>query len=378
MSNNEAMLKELLQNSRNSNSSLKDLISRVTALENEPPSKKIRLTNSGDSRIIKTKVFTSAQQPDPGPSTSGLNAQPSRDRSREMFPMLGEQINRANSIQDQPDHSPSDSYDDVVHTSASLDQILANSDSDSDVEESPPEFPILDSESLPTWHPSDAVFKWFSRVADIELKDEQISEISEAYLPSAEIETHFQPPLIPKPLWQKCKASRNEHKQMALFKIQQSTTLAIKPLIAVLETLDSNDPRQKQIASAIQLLCSSNLKTSRLRRSFTSNDIRKDLRSNIFSQPVDHLNLFGTDFDTVADNAVKAQSASQKVLFKPAVRKKNTPNQQESIAPPTSPTNSATQRNSSFRPPSNSNYSVSKNNRGNSSAKNRRGNYNRK
>ena len=274
-SNTDSMLKELLQNSRSNTSSLNDLVNRVTILEQEasieaPATKRIRLTNSGNCKVIKTKVFTSAQQPVPGTSTSGLNAQPSSLRSRQSFPLVsGESNARAfSNQQDQPDQS---SDDDPADSDFTLNQILTNSDSESEISvEAPSQYPILDTEIPPTWHPSDDVLKWFAQVADIELKDDQVSDISESYVPKAEVDAHFQPPLIPKPLWQKCKASHTEHKQMSLLKIQQSTTLAIKPLLSVLETLDSADPRQKQIASSIQLLCSSNLKTSRLRRSLTS------------------------------------------------------------------------------------------------------------
>ena len=106
MSTNESLLRDILQESRNTNSTVKDLAKRVADLEgssNDAVPKLIKLVPSGNkSNIILTKVFTSANQPDPGPSTSGLNV-PGSSGSRKSFPSVGES-SRAVVHEDQPDH----------------------------------------------------------------------------------------------------------------------------------------------------------------------------------------------------------------------------------------------------------------------------------
>lgn len=376
----DQILKELLVETRSNNASVRSLLERVSVLEERATSnesverrptkrkeqpnnvskdlnstskssstatatKKIKLVSSGSyppitpgvkklSSVLKTKTVSltkpSASQPVPG-SSSGQTASPGNARNQHVIPNLTISESSANPFLDQPDdfETSGDETDFERMTNNSipdLDQILNEELSDSKSEDESDEdvIPILDSETAPTWKPSDKVLKWYTQVADIELKDEQISEISDKFSPPAEIDVHFQPPQLPKALWQKCKSSSLEfQRQRTLWKIQQSSSLAIKPLLSVLETLESGDPKRKDIAASIQLICSSNLKMSRYRRNLSGHNIRKDIRANLFATPVSHLNLFGTEFETAADNALKSQAATQKIIYNAKPAKKS-------------------------------------------------------
>lgn len=175
--------------------------------------------------------------------------------------------------------------------------------------------PIISTTSKSNWSPCDEVLNWYTKVADIDLSDEQAREISDKYVPSSSISSHFEPPHLPPALWQKTKSSaQNTYKERSLFRIQSLSTSAIKPLLDVLDSLDAQDPNREKIASSIQLICSANLRTSRMRRAITSKFIKPELRQNLFSQPINHLALFGTEFATAAENANKAQATIQKVV----------------------------------------------------------------
>ena len=175
--------------------------------------------------------------------------------------------------------------------------------------------PIISSANKTNWSPGEEVMQWFASVADIDLTDDQIKSISDEYQPNTEVSQHFEPPQLPSPLWHKCKSHAQEaFKQRSLHRIQQLSCSAIKPLIDVLDSLDPNDPNREKIAASIQLTCSANLRTSRLRRALTARFIKQDIKQNLFSQPITHLDLFGSEFQTAAENANKSQATIQKVF----------------------------------------------------------------
>ena len=90
------------------------------------------------------------------------------------------------------------------------------------------------------------------------------------------------------------------------------------PLLSVLDSLDIKDPNQKLLASAIQVLCSANLKLSKTRRGAVRPLVKPELRSILCDQKVSHLHLFGSDFDKCNETASKAHSSiTIKVLIPP-------------------------------------------------------------
>ena len=97
-------------------------------------------------------------------------------------------------------------------------------------------------------------------------------------------------------------------------------------LLTVLDSLSPSDPNQQLLASSIQILCTSNLHLSRLRRSSMSRFVKHELKQPLFSQKVTHLHLFGEDIDSSANNIVKSQSSIQKMLIQPKPAPKNTKN----------------------------------------------------
>ena len=181
-----------------------------------------------------------------------------------------------------------------------------------------PSIPIFGSEPVSNWSLSQNTLDWFQRVADVELQGPQIAEISKSFLPVIEVEQDFTPPDIPLVFWRKLKNNSNDlFRQKCLLQVQKVTCLSLKALLTTLDSMTDNDPNMALIATAVQLICTANLQTSRIRRSDTSKFMKNEVKPNLFSLPVTHKNLFVADFETVGDNALKAQNSSQKMLFQP-------------------------------------------------------------
>lgn len=182
--------------------------------------------------------------------------------------------------------------------------------------------PIISNETNGNWHISEDTLQWYQTVADLELDEEQILNLEELYSSSDNIAEEFVPPKVPSVFWNKIRHNNVElYKHKSVMKSQKLTTLAVKPLLSVLDKMDRNDPNVSMIASSIQLICSANLQLSRLRRASTVKFMKNDFKSELFSLPVTHRDLFGTDFEAAADQAIKAQNSSQKVLFHPKPQK---------------------------------------------------------
>lgn len=202
-----------------------------------------------------------------------------------------------------------------------LEQLLEEENDFNDYEEEEEgditEYRVLGSDPEPSWVPPKSSFSWFKKIADIELKDKELETIVEGFKPPAELEHHFVPPKLPKSVWDAVKSSpADQFKQRVCFKAQSLTCTAIKPLLSVLDSLDPDDSVNiNNITTSIQLLCSSNLQLNRFRRSMTSPYIKKDLRKSMLAQPIKHDSLFGQDFEKSTDQAIKEQTATQKLLI---------------------------------------------------------------
>lgn len=183
------------------------------------------------------------------------------------------------------------------------------------------DLPIFGTDPEYNWAPSVNTMNWFRKVADIELTDNQVTEISDSYTPCDDIAADFVPPEIPPVFWNKMKSdSKNSlvyYNQRALWKSQKLYCLALKPLLSSLDNMEKDDPNLTNITTAVQLICSANLQTSRLRRASTAKFMKNDVKASLFAQPVTHKDLFGSDFESAADKALKSQNSSQKVLFIP-------------------------------------------------------------
>ena len=66
---------------------------------------------------------------------------------------------------------------------------------------SSPGLPIMGSENVGSWVPSARTMDWFCKVADHELDDGQIDSLFDTFLLSHEIAPYFEPPKLPKPIW---------------------------------------------------------------------------------------------------------------------------------------------------------------------------------
>ena len=111
------------------------------------------------------------------------------------------------------------------------------------------EIPIVSSEIEPTWSLDPRTLKWFEKVADIELKQDQVDSILEDFVPHEELEEHFTPPMLPIYIWNRIKteSSHDINKQRVVYKSQKLTSSALKPLPTVVGNLDSEDPNLKLV-----------------------------------------------------------------------------------------------------------------------------------
>lgn len=339
-----AFLKTIMADNRNNHDTLKNLSNRITSLENsnsktEPshptylnlkrkdtashgskggPIKRSKPLSDNNNNLITEDSSHGVLTPGamhPVAGSSRQSAEPGVVR-----PQLGSNTSMRTCSEAQPS-SDDDEYENYLNCEVSDIEQLVDINNESDVEshdKSPFDLPVIGDKREVMWKPPTRVMDWFQNVADIELKAEKLDEISESYISDGDVQKHFSPPVLPQALWQKAKTSQNDmFQQRSLLKIQDIQTLAIKPLLSVLSMNNCPQSIQNSIASSIQLLCTANLKTSRLRRALASKFVRKEIRPSLFSQPVTHLNLFGTEFDSAAEQAIKAQNSVQKVLTLP-------------------------------------------------------------
>lgn len=183
-------------------------------------------------------------------------------------------------------------------------------------------FPVVGLDPDSTWDPPARALDWYKKVADIDLTDAQVDSFMESFIPPTELESHFVPPRLPRSVWDKLLHSKRGdelNRQRQVYKSQKLLYSSIMPLLTVLNSLKKSDPNQELIAMAIQMICSSNLRLSKLRRSAVSSFIKPELRQSFYEQPTTHNHLFGSDFNTSAELAIKNQSSVNKVWnsFKP-------------------------------------------------------------
>jgi len=195
------------------------------------------------------------------------------------------------------------------------------------------EFPVIGSHSDPTWEPSEKVMKWYTRVADIELAASDVKEIKTQFTPPEPIAAHFSPPLVPPIIWNNIKSDcPDAYKQSALCKSQELIFAGIAPLLDALEKSDDQVVKNN-VATSIQLLCTANLKLNRFRRALLSPLIKNEYRKSMLSAPITHNSLFGSSFDKCAEDAIKEQSNSHKVLLStsqaPTPKPRSQPNRQQ-------------------------------------------------
>lgn len=290
------------------------------------------VTVSHDGRFNREPEFTCTA------STSCANA-----RSCNTVPANSSRGQNAEPFYDnnvQP-HSPTNATIDMINNCEYGNDLslLERHDSDTDSSIEPNDeidlgIPILSSVTDPTWNPPERSFEWFKKVADLELSDDQIQGIMADFVPSDEVNKHFIPPMFPPSIWNRIKEENSPEiiKHRVIFRSQKLLSSAMMPLMTVLDSLKKEDPNQKLLASAMQMICTSNLHLSRFRRSAANRFIKQELRQPLFSKSVTHLHLFGSDFDASAETAAKTQSSFQKVLVpaktsKPAPKPASSTNQ---------------------------------------------------
>ena len=173
------------------------------------------------------------------------------------------------------------------------------------------------------WTPPKKFMEWFLKVADIEIKKEDLDNIKETFKSSEELSSDFSPPLFPPSIWNSIQTSSSDSFRLKyIYKAQENMYLALKPLLSALSSVPKEN--RKEISTAIQLICSSNLTLNRYRRTTISPNLKKDLRKQILNLPVTHDSLFGKNFSQSTDSLIKEQSAIEKVIEKRSVQQRLT------------------------------------------------------
>ena len=279
------LLKSVAENTKSNSIAIQKL------MENEGSSKRKLVTPSDDecsSIVLKCKRFCAN---DTEPSTSRENLD--------------------NSLSADEDHLFENDEDSSFAENFLLpvDEPVDNDTSD---------IPILCSGTKGSWQPSSSTLKWFCQVADTELEDSLIDEVTEKFQPASEVEKHFEPPKLPKSIWDRLVHNNSElSNQRNIIKSQKIICNAMMPLLTVLDSMENSDPNQLLLANSIQLLCTSNLKLSKARRTAIAPFVKPDLRKSLFEQPASHLHLFGSEFESCTESAIKAQSSLSRILLPP-------------------------------------------------------------
>lgn len=211
--------------------------------------------------------------------------------------------------------------------------------------ESDNDFLVIGDEAAHKWSPPRKAFSWYKKVADIDLKQSDLTDLKEKYLPPSEVANHFEPPKLPPSLWQNiCASPGDTYKHKVIYKAQDNIFGAIKPLLSVLESLSEQGDHElkNKVASSVQMLCSSNLTLNRLRRALVAPHLSHEYRKSLLSLPVKHNALFGSSFEKTMDEITKEKSSTKKMFnlsSKPStapVRNRNYRSNYQTNNPPTS------------------------------------------
>lgn len=310
-------MKNMAEENKTTSNLVKDLTSRINTLEDDNitssihkrrvdtgkggPFKKAKLSSINDPVVVNSDTFVVDNMRQAGPIISGPVVQTYRSENtstKQAVPTISEPIARSSVSKVNVDLNNNtnplviDSY--ITDDNYNLEQEGENirleeleqiylSNENSDISNIAPRLdnevfttvdtalnidhdqesglPIITSKLGSNWALKESTIKWFRTVADLELDEDQVATIEDQYVPSEEcVEDFMPPPHIPSVFWNKIKTNSSElFKQRAMYKSQKLSTLALKPLLSVIDKLDRGDPIISDIASSIQLICAANL-----------------------------------------------------------------------------------------------------------------------
>ena len=287
-----------------------------------PHGKHFPKTSPLRTRKISVSVLPPARSPAvvaPVQETPNEGASSREDSSTPIAPEISvENVTGIDESEDQDIPVDPEDPDSSVEVDdlAALEEILNRDSSDQDSSShSSDEYEILGGSSKPSWKPSEKSLKWYKEVADLELKKEVLDNIKETFKTADDLNSHFEPPKFPSSLWTAVQtSSADTFRLKSLYKSQENLYLAIKPLLA---SLDSSPKEvRKNILTSIQLIASSNLSLNRFRRATLAPHLKPEIRKQVLALPVSHNSFFGEEFNKAADTLLKEQSAIEKVLYK--------------------------------------------------------------
>ena len=351
-----SVLKTIVDQNKKTSDSLHQLAKRVSVIEHKSdfsdpinlPRPKRKLPSDSHepnpvpcpSKAIKCAIFSSAKQldlgvkPDNVPRSQNVFPLPSSSGLKTLKALKEKELSSGSNEEVQPGSDSDCSIEDSVndyYVSICSDDDMGDGNSETCIsgnnDDAPGfrKFPTLSRSDNATWHPSTYLIDWYKVVADTELDDEQIASVTDDFKPPDDLAAIFEPPLLSKAIWSRCKSFPAELQlQKSLSSVQKTVSSAIKPLLSVLDSLDSSDPNRAEIASAIQL-SHANLKTSRVCRRLLSRHLLNEVKPGLFSQPVTFSELFGSPFENAVEEACKSYSSENKGIFIPQPKQHNLP-----------------------------------------------------
>ena len=212
-------------------------------------------------------------------------------------------INNDASDSEHPD-PPDESRD---HEQEGMDSVL------SDGEESVDEALVELVDKVPNWEPYSQLKKFISKTINHPMPEEVLKNITEEFVPPADMQKYFIPPKMPNRLYNsitRMKSKSALRSEKAMYNAQKELFIISKPLIAALAELKPlGDPvksAREKLSVSLQGLFSVSLKISRARRENVRFLFKFALADVLYGYDPNYHSLFGgTSFSAAIESAAK-------------------------------------------------------------------------
>ena len=222
--------------------------------------------------------------------------------------LIGDNINNDASDSDHTE-LPDDSRSNPLKPREQEGLDSVQSDGDESVDEALVE--VLDK--VPNWEPYSQLKKFITKTIDHPMPEELLKNISEEFVPPADMQEFFIPPKMPSRLYNTISRmiSKNAIKsEKAMFNAQKELFIISKPPIAALAELKPLGEQVKlareKLSISIQGLFSVSIKISRARRENVRFLFKYSLAEVLYTYDPNHHSLFGgTSFSASIESAAK-------------------------------------------------------------------------
>ena len=285
-----------------------DLLEELTCDEQKSVKKDSKRKAKSSSKLVNKKLCVGKQSESPASSLIPQAVSPEKTGQDDGT------SNAGGSQSSAEDNEESENEMDHLEREMLKDDEDGNQE-ENDESDNDEEFNYIGGTPPAKWTPSARSLKLYLKVANIELKKDELDKIQDEFKTEPDLDPHFNPPRFPQSLWSAVQGSSSDlFKLKFLFRTQENLYLAIKPLLASLDSCPKEI--QDNIIKSIQLICSANLNLNRFRRFTIAYHLKPELKKQILSIPVQHDSFFGDDFAKVSDSIIKEQTALDKIIKK--------------------------------------------------------------